>query len=593
MSIVDRILALATVALFLMIGAVLLLNRDSTARMVQHTERFVADALRLAQICLGGLLVFAGLAGLVVLWALISKRRSENMRQRDGSFPLQRVKVSGGWIYVDPNKIVAPAIAVSGRGVAEIFTADPDIHLRHAIERAKVSAMQALAPGDAAISDQHGAMYRPGAVFNNAVGKHLAGAYERPPRQLPAPRIIGDEEPAPEAAPAPPAAPRLTLSQVLGRATPTALLAGQDDAGDLAIFDPRSAVHAGVVGSTGTGKTSYVGYTLVAQALRTGYHVVLIDPKGGADWQPWARHAEWHASDPAVFPGQVDALWAEHERRAALLQQSGARTVDDIGVSHTLVVVEEYGDLIAQLRRGDRKRADATDNTLDRLMRLSRATGIHLLMIDQYPEEWSNQVLAGCRYLVVFKLGPNQGQKVGEYKADRLPDVGRFSVRGRQYNAWFAAPHLDKLLAATPPSQAPRVIDGQFTVRSQPRSQGGEGGATSGEHPMNGAVNAPMNAPTTEPRPSGSANAPTTVDGWYEWTLAEYLPSHPELLQVDAQGRGVGVRALAAAMAAHGRGDASQYEAMKGAASEVAKRLRAAVSLPGGERLGTDISNVG
>jgi hypothetical protein len=46
------------------------------------------------------------------------------------------------------------------------------------------------------------------------------------------------------------------------------------------------------------------------------------------------------------------------------------------------------------------------------------------------------------------------------------------------------------------------------------------------------------------------------------------------LLQVDAQGRGIGIRALAEAMAAHGRGDAGQYEAMKGVASEVAKRLR-------------------
>ena len=582
MSLIDKLLAIVIAVATALFAGLLLLNRDSAVRIGGHIDHFVAEALQLATYCLIGLAAFAAVAGLVVLWALISKRKSENMRQRDGSFPLQRVKIAGGWIYVDPNKIVAPAIAVSGNGVAEIFTADPETHLRHAIERAKVAAMQALAPGDAAIDSRFGSMYHPGSVFNNATGKHLAGAYERPPRQLPAPRIIGDD---PDAAPPPSTTPRLTLREVLDRATPTALLAGQDDAGQLATFDPRSSVHAGVVGSTGTGKTSYVGYTLVAQALRTGYHVVLIDPKGGADWQPWARHAEWHPSDPATFPTQVDALWREHARRADLIQQAGARTVDEIGVPHTLVVIEEYGDLIAQLRRGDRKRADATDATLDRLMRLSRATGIHLLMIDQYPEEWSNQVLAGCRYLVVFKLGPNQGAKVGEYKADRLPDVGRFSVRGREYNAWFAAPHLDKLLAATPPSPAPRIIDGQFTARSQQA----EGGSTTGERAMNTPMNTPMN---TEPRPSGSG-APTTIDGWYEWTLAAYLPSHPELLQVDAQGRGVGVRALAEAMAAHGRGDPAQYEAMKGAASEVAKRLRATIHLPGGARFGTDISSPG
>lgn len=80
------------------------------------------------------------------------------------------------------------------------------------------------------------------------------------------------------------------------------------------------------------------------------------------------------------------------------------------------------------------------------------------------------------------------------------------------------------------------------------------------------------------------------MDDWYEWVLNHYLPGHPELLQVDAQGRGVGVRALAEAMAQTARGDAREYEAYKGAASEVAKRLRRDLRLPGGERLGADIS---
>ena len=50
------------------------------------------------------------------------------------------------------------------------------------------------------------------------------------------------------------------------------------------------------------------------------------------------------------------------------------------------------------------------------------------------------------------------------------------------------------------------------------------------------------------------------------------------------------VRALAEAMAQTARGDAREYEAYKGAASEVAKRLRRDLRLPGGERLGADIS---
>lgn len=65
--------------------------------------------------------------------------------------------------------------------------------------------------------------------------------------------------------------------------------------------------------------------------------------------------------------------------------------------------------------------------------------------------------------------------------------------------------------------------------------------------------------------------APVTADGWYEWTLTNYLPAHPELLQTDANGRGIGVKALGEAMAdACGK----SYDSMKGMASEVAKRVR-------------------
>lgn len=40
--------------------------------------------------------------------------------------------------------------------------------------------------------------------------------------------------------------------------------------------------------------------------------------------------------------------------------------------------------------------------------------------------------------------------------------------------------------------------------------------------------------PVLQRRPS----TPSTVQGWYEWTLDNYLPAHPELLQLDARGRG-------------------------------------------------------
>ena len=62
---------------------------------------------------------------------------------------------------------------------------------------------------------------------------------------------------------------------------------------------------------------------------------------------------------------------------------------------------------------------------------------------------------------------------------------------------------------------------------------------------------------------------------------------HPELLQTDDRGRGIGVKALAETMGAECGKD---IDAMKGTASEVAKRLRNEIHTTTGDRLGTDIT---
>lgn len=72
-----------------------------------------------------------------------------------------------------------------------------------------------------------------------------------------------------------------------------------------------------------------------------------------------------------------------------------------------------------------------------------------------------------------------------------------------------------------------------------------------------------------------------SVDGWYEWMLGAYLQEHPELLTVDERGRGVGVMALARAMADYVGGDVDSY---KGLASDLAKRLRTEMRFATGDR---------
>lgn len=559
MKLIDKLLALALLVFLVLASVVALSVRSSAvvARMALQFEQFVGEMLRLTLYCIAGLLVLAALAGGITLWALISKRNAENMRQRDGSYPLQRIKIGNATVLIDVNKTLAPAIVVSPSGIAEVYTATPEMHLQHAIARSRVSVAQALAPGDNAISSRFGSQFR---IGGRSADRHLIDGKIKDLPQIPAPT---------PAAPTPEPVQRIKLSEAINRSSATQLIAGQADDGALAVFDPRASIHGGIVGASGTGKTSSAGYAIAAQALRNHYHLVIIDPKGGADWSPWATHAEWHESAPDVFPQQVEALFAEHERRMKLVTAAGVRTIDDVpgAPPHTLVILEEYGDLISQLRRGDKRTADATDNLLDRLMRLSRASGIHLLLIDQYPEEWSQQVIGNTKWLAVFRLGPNQGAKVRQYNADRLPDHGRFIVREREYNAWFAAPYLNKFLPQLPPSRAPRVIDGQYTV-SRSTVPGNDRGVgfdrSTGEERQNG---------TDEP------------SRWDD-VVAAWFAANPQALTGTAQG----ISDLARAMCQNNEGSTANYEAYKGRAHKLFHEFRNAVRLPGGERIGTDTS---
>jgi hypothetical protein len=88
--------------------------------------------------------------------------------------------------------MVTPALAVSRFGVHELGDMAHELYANHARERARVSAMQSLAPGDRAIMSQHGSMYRPAGL--------LSGAGRLWNAKTPAaiePRIVGQEPPAP------------------------------------------------------------------------------------------------------------------------------------------------------------------------------------------------------------------------------------------------------------------------------------------------------------------------------------------------------------------------------------------------------------
>ena len=525
---------------------------EQRVERARNWTRFVAElqSIFLDLLWAAGVVALCAVAVVLILVIVgfIARQHERRNRAVGGLYGLREVRIRGGKVLIDPNRMVGAALVVGANGVAEL-PAGAGWDVQAAITTGVQRVQMAQALGD---------------VRYAAHGKLLAGHYDKAPsvvKQLPEPsesletqqRQIESEL-------------IQSVNGVLSASTRDAFLLGQNrQSGKLAVFDVTTSVHAGIIGVTGTGKTASCGYVLVAQALRHGWHVVILDPKGGADWRIFAPAAEWHESDDLVFGDQIASLEREHQRRQGMAAAGHAASVRDIvgAPASMLVVIEEYGDLIRSLRRRDNKAATLVDDMLDTLMRRARSSDMHLVFIDQYPEHWSHQVIGGTKFKAVFQLGPNQGAKVEEYKAASLPDRGEFLVKGQQYTAWNGAKAVPKwLVKQSFASVESPVIDAAYTVHE----------------PFVEAVHEPFVNRSPEYTPPLQATnehlIPSTEDSWIEWTLLYYLPGHPELLTTDVQGRGVGISDLARAMSVIRYGNEAQYDVMKSTASVVASRIR-------------------
>ena len=407
-------------------------------------EGIIQAAVILFWLLVAGLVVGGG----VIIYTYWQRERDKKFRVIDGSLPMQHFRLADGRPgFFDPNKMVSAAGVIdSVYGYVELPpTAGWDIQRQISEGVQRTRHLAAMFPGDAAQTATKGLIDAP--KTSAATTKLLIGPGEK------APVVV-----APSALPAP-VVSYLSTTDALSKSTGSRWVVGQADDGQLIAFEPERHFSAGVVGATGTGKTSSVGFLLTLAALRAGWHVVVINPdgntpppNGGPGWHLFERAVELHETDPMLFPGQVETVYNFYQRRASL---SNPRPV--------LLVFEEYGDTIRHLRKRSRSDADQVDIWLDTLLTRGRKSRVHTAFIDQYPEHWSHSVLGGTKFQAVFKLGPGQGSKLEEYKAGQLPDVGRFLVRGTEYNSFDTTAVLPSLLRSLPVRQNKRIINGTAT----------------------------------------------------------------------------------------------------------------------------------
>lgn len=513
-----------------------------------------------------GLCLFVG--GGLLAWWWYQRTSVESLRQRDGHYPIQRVRVAGGrTVFIDPNQTVGPAIMVDRR-TGEIYEHEPaagwhiQATIRGMVEQTRRT--QAAFQGDASRSTQWGSQSRADRLSAPAA-RFAVGGYDKPPR-IEAP-------PEPLRLPPPPPSPvptQLTVKQGFHNNTNTQLAMGQTADGQLVMWNMLDTPHLRFHGKTqGSGKTNAL-QTLAAGAARTGAHVIVLDRRRFKDWQEFSGVAELvDTADPRRFAAAVRALCDIYQERDRLLGQHGAPNITRLPhyLQRIVAVVSEFGAL-CDVAQADGVLQDVL-GPLSLIMREAGAAGVHVLLEDQVvTDKWPRGISTNAEPVTGY-LPLNYGAAGGYHYAHKLAPY-TFHFGGAVFNTWHMAPELRGLLAAAPDVGLPLV--------SVPQS-------------VSGAVSQSV-SPEVDTLPPATGNAGNTPDlgKWYKWIL-DYMtrPEGRELWQVPPKG----VRALARAMSKLDTGNEASEDSYVGIASKVTKRIREEAHLSNGDKLGTDVASNG
>ncbi len=183
--------------------------------------------------------------------------------------------------------------------------------------------------------------------------------------------------------------------------------------------------HMLIGGTTGSGKTLFL-YGMIRSLTTLNdpdtVQLVLIDPKqtdfGFFEHLPHLRDNRIIYEPEEAVEVLNDLLATELPRRTALLRQHGCRDIHEyrqLGLSEplpfTIVIIDEFADLIQSLGTKDRKQFE---ENVGRLAQRTRSVGIHLVVATQRPDM---KVIPGnlknnldCR--VAFRLASGTDSRV-------------------------------------------------------------------------------------------------------------------------------------------------------------------------------------
>lgn len=404
----------------------------------------------------GIVLVVGAMALCIILmsWALDHWKRPPIVRAKDGSNGVALVKHRGYdteghridrlvALDLDTNNGVATSLNGSVH-VQPFGHEDPHmrgmiqgqaIQQRHSTARQKAEQKRAFVNGG-----QQAKPHR----MTVAEAKANAGVYnaQREAIELSNLRkrqMIEQKTSAPEAEAPAVSVPIPPIDRAVSASTEKEWIMGANNQRHLAKFSPEQNGHLAIFGTNGSGKTKSSGMMAVLHAKQFNWNVIVLDGKGGGDWKRLGNNGSvhYHELTGINIDHFISVLSTERQERMKTIgeYESLHEAHEDRAFLHipkTLVVFEELGASILSSPE-----PSETSRQLGALMRVIRAAGLHLALIEQSPDKnmLSNGIKANAVYFT-YRLPGHQNKVVNATNNVQYMEPGRFELYGEEFQAW-------------------------------------------------------------------------------------------------------------------------------------------------------------
>jgi|GEM_PF-740636 len=193
--------------------------------------------------------------------------------------------------------------------------------------------------------------------------------------------------------------------------------------------------HAFIAGETGSGKSNILK-CLIHQALAKKYEVILIDFKRGVSFADFSDRMTIFYEYPEIVK-ILDEMVAETGSRLDKFRDAKVDNIKDYNkakgnkLRRKIIFIDELAEL---LKTRDKVTANALNDSIETLTRLSRAAGIHLIMGIQRPDSTivSGQIKNNVPFRICGRFVDPEPSRImlSCDVASRLPNIkGRFIVK--------------------------------------------------------------------------------------------------------------------------------------------------------------------